>query len=328
LKDHTMTNITTPGEARANVAWGPDPIFSIDAAVPQVPIDPGQFLKIMALPRQHLVRRLLLAVHYLCCRAGRLEFTVGEQELSRLAWAGHRPHHWRSFLKTAVSRAVIASIPLSQGSAVTITYENSSHSYGVLVPPSFLGSLKILVGQNKGLTLLKRNPDPDRKISKKQLAYLRDHGWNTDGEGKTYRDGELREFVRDRCVKAASVPTLAAIARARKSNGGYRTIFIPALLGDEHVCRELEPLVNLLADNHTRWRSGVTEAKIAAATGTERVTCPLLDPSQTYAAFAGNQGGRGYRLKKWAELARTNEPTFLKRLTAAKERLVLQLRIA
>ena len=303
------------------VIWGPNPVFKVEPLAPEVPIDPGQFNKIMALSRHHLVRRLLLAMHYTCCRNGKLEFVVGEQELSRLAWGGQRPKHWRSVLTATIDRAIAECKSWSPESTMVINYNEANHSYAIRVPPSFLGSLKALVQKNQ-LRLRKRNPDPDKRISKKQLAVLRDHGWEEDGDGKS--GTRLRELVRYYCNEAATVPTLRTIARSRNNTGGYRTIFIPALLGEDHVCRELGPLVNLLADNCTRWKSGVTDAKIAAsANGADRIICSFLDPMKSYATFAGNNGARGYRAAVWAKMLHTDAKTFLKRLAAARDRLGL-----
>ena len=131
--------------------------------MPEVPIDPRRLAKILGLARQPVVRRLLVAFHFLLRRAGRLGFTIGEKELAGLVWGGRRPRHWRTFLPMAVARAAAATWGWSKPPTRKMpawTYDAAAGVYTVRLLPRFLMPLKHLVEPGR-LVLRKRNPDLD-----------------------------------------------------------------------------------------------------------------------------------------------------------------------
>jgi len=308
-----------PYAAMCGAVWGPKPIYQVDTAGPEVPIDASRFEQIMVLNRAPLVRRLLIGLHYMACVLGTTRFTVPESTLASWLWPGPaRPANWhRSLYDVLVQLESVADAPslaIRRGLCFN-------------VPPAFFGSLAALLQPNQDvfdLVLTSRNPKPEWPVSAKQLQYLRDHGWpakepgNVGGGG--YSNKELRDVIRRYRQEAANTPTLGKIAKTQ----AYRNIFIPALLGHEHLCRSLGSLVNLLVDHHTRWHHDVIDSKIASGGKSgKKVKCDWLKAEERYATFAGNSGGRGYKAAVWAKYLNTDEVKFLKRLAVAQELLQL-----
>ena len=216
--------------------------------------------------------------------------------LARLLWGQHKPANWKRDLPRIIARtiAVAAGCSWKLQSGTLPTGEITMR-----VGPEFLGGLQPLLRNGK-LVLRNWQPNPEQVLSRKAVAFLQAHGWIDESPRS------LRSMVQHMRVEAQKQPSLQSLAGQR----AWQTIIIPAALGEPITCHTHGPLAQLLVDHRTRWKDGVTKGQIAAASGTVKVVCPLLDAQLKYIAFAGNNGGRGYRLDTWAKFYGTTPARF------------------